>query len=377
MAIALENTIQQWRGRIRTGPAGRFVSWWIAELKASLPAGWQAKLEHARRRLALTVIQDEIVLALDEQKNIRELWRFTPGRGEPLQQQQLADLLIEHEVDEVPRFLMLDIDSVLSKELVLPAAAAPNLEQVLSFEMDRHTPFSVGDVYFAWQIKDQSRHDEQFTLQLYATPRTSVDAACEQLDDAGLAPSGVDVVMDGRSLGLNLLPVQKRARIINRKTRLNRYLALAAVVLLAITMSLSLSLRSHKVEALNEAIAAVRDDALAVQKIRDQIVDTSEAAGYLTQRRSQSPLAVEVLAEVTRALPDDTYLDRLVIAMTSVQMQGKSRNAQQLIEVVNDSSLLTSASFRGSTRLDARSGMEIFEVNAEIVGAIDSTQDSD
>ena len=47
-------------------------------------------------------------------------------------------------------------------------------------------------------------------------------------------------------------------------------------------------------------------------------------------------------------------------------MQGKSKNAQQLIELVNRSDLLESAAFRGSTRLDARSGLEIFEINADI-----------
>ena len=79
------------------------------------------------------------------------------------------------------------------------------------------------------------------------------------------------------------------------------------------------------------------------------------------------PLAIEVLADITRILPDDTFLDRLVITNTSVQMQGKSKNAQQLIELVNESNLLDDAEFRGSTRLDTRSGLEIFEVNAEVV----------
>ena len=55
-----------------------------------------------------------------------------------------------------------------------------------------------------------------------------------------------------------------------------------------------------------------------------------------------------------------------MINKSSVQIQGKSRNAQQLIEVVNKSPLLYAAAFRGSTRLDARSGLEIFEINAQV-----------
>jgi hypothetical protein len=61
-----------------------------------------------------------------------------------------------------------------------------------------------------------------------------------------------------------------------------------------------------------------------------------------------------------------------VINPTNVQMQGKSQNAQRLIELVNQSELLDDAAFRGSTRLDARTGLEIFEINAKISGAGES-----
>ena len=95
--------------------------------------------------------------------------------------------------------------------------------------------------------------------------------------------------------------------------------------------------------------------------------DSSEAAGFLAKKRAETPLTIAVLAYITRILPYDTNLDRMEISKTSVKMQGKSQNAQQLIELVNESPLLEEASFRGSTRLDARSGLEIFEVNANVV----------
>jgi general secretion pathway protein L len=87
----------------------------------------------------------------------------------------------------------------------------------------------------------------------------------------------------------------------------------------------------------------------------------------LRNRRAGSPPTVRVLAEVTRILPDDTFLDRLLVGSDSVQMQGKSNNAQQLIELVNQSPLFTDAAFRGSTRLDTGTKKEIFDVNAALV----------
>ena len=74
-------------------------------------------------------------------------------------------------------------------------------------------------------------------------------------------------------------------------------------------------------------------------------------------------LANAKLEQITNTL---TINDGWYTQDGSVQLQGKSANAQQLIEMVNESALLEEASFRGSTRLDARSGLEIFEITANI-----------
>jgi general secretion pathway protein L len=251
----------------------------------------------------------------------------------------------------------------------LPLAAESNLAQVLSFEMDRQTPFRAADVYYDWKVLDRNSESGQLRLDLFVVPRPEADSMVKAVTGRGFRLAGVDVVDGSRTLGLNLLPADQRTKSVNPKTRLNLALGAACAALLGLVMMQSLYLRSHQVAELEEAITAVQGEARQVMTIKQQIEDTGEAAGFLAKRRAEAPLAVEVLADVTQILPDDTYLDRLVISKSSVQMQGKSQNAQQLIELVNESGLLDEASFRGSTRLDARSGLEIFEVNADIVSS--------
>ena len=60
MAIAFDNQIQQWRTRIVSGPAGQFIRWWIGELRQLLPAQLQEKLQHALRRVTLSIENNEI-----------------------------------------------------------------------------------------------------------------------------------------------------------------------------------------------------------------------------------------------------------------------------------------------------------------------------
>ena len=131
-------------------------------------------------------------------------------------------------------------------------------------------------------------------------------------------------------------------------------------------MAQSLWLREHQVNVLGAAIDDVRAEAQAVQQIRKQIDDASEAAGFLQVRKIENGYKVEMLAEISRILPQDTFLDRLSMQEGTVQMQGKSGNAQSLIELINASPYFENASFRGPTRLDTRSGKEIFDLNAEI-----------
>ena len=73
-----------------------------------------------------------------------------------------------------------------------------------------------------------------------------------------------------------------------------------------------------------------------------------------------------MLAELTRLLPADTFLDRLTLNADTIQIQGKSDNAQGLIELMNDSGFFENASFRGPTRLDSRSRKEIFDLSASL-----------
>ena len=370
MAYELEQKWLQLRNRVRSGQVGKFFAWWLGELRQAMPASWQEKLQHAMRRVSFTLGEGLLSLAVDENRRLSDLDVFPLSQDAALQRQEIDDLLRRSDLLEAPRFLLLERDAVLSKELKLPLAAEPDLAQVLTFEMDRQTPFRAGSVYFDWKIADRSSTPGQLKLHLFVVPRAEVDRAVTTLADRGLSLAGVDVRDHDRTLGLNLLPADRRVRTVNPRARLNLALGAACVALLALVMAQSLYLRAHQVSELEAAIAEAQDEAREVAQIRKQIEDASEAAGFLASRRGELPLAIEVLADVTRTLPDDTFLDRLVIGAAAVQMQGKSLNAQQLIEKVNESPLLDAAAFRGSTRLDARSGLEIFEVNATVVPAV-------
>lgn len=369
MASPLQAQFESLRLRAAGSPAGQFFRWWIAELGAMLPASLRERMQHAQRRVVARLAGDELELYWQEGEAIQQLEVYALDQDAELQGRQIADLLAERDLHEAPILLVLPESLVLRKVLTLPLAAESNLRQALAFEMDRHTPFSADAVHFDVRVLERDRERGQLRLELVVAPKGPMDAQVDAMAARGLAPGVADVAEEGRPAGLNLLPLDRRHRVSNRRTRLNVLLGVVAVLLLALVMAQSLWLRQGQIEALESAIDDVRVDARRVQNIRAQIEDASEAAGFMMKRRAETPPTVLVLAEVTRLLPDDTYLDRLRVWEGQVQMQGKSDNAQRLIELVNLSAMFDGAGFRGSTRLDGRTQKEIFDLTAQVEDA--------
>jgi general secretion pathway protein L len=364
MAIALDNTFRKIRWQFKHGQAGQFLRWWGEELNKAMPERFRERRQYAKRRLLVELGGGEIALSVDGGGSIQSLDAFSTGQDMNLLRQRVRELLQRHELTEVNRELLLDESAVLTSTVVMPLAAEINLRRALVYEMDRHTPFKAEQVFYNWRVMNRDREAGQLRFELFVTPREPVEEQLELLRQIGLSPAGVDIATAEGSMGVNLLPEEERFHIVNQQVRLNWMLAAGTVVILAFVMAQSLWLRQHQVEELNEAIDAVRSEALAVQQIRKQIDDATEAAGFLQGRKVENGYKSEVLAELTRILPDNTYLDRLSMHAETTQLQGKSDNAQSLIELVNESAYFENASFRGPTRFDSRTRKEIFDLTA-------------
>jgi general secretion pathway protein L len=323
MAIALNNSINKIRVRFETGPAGQFFRWWGEELRDAMPAKLRARMQYARRKLLMEVGDGEVALSIEGADSLQSLDSLAIEQDAQLQQQRVRELLQQYELAEVSRDLLLSEDVVLKTEVVMPLATEVNLRQALAYEMDRHTPFQAEDVFYQWRILSRDRDAGQLHIDLYVTPRGPVLAHIELLKRLGLAPTGVDVATDDGPLGINLLPLDLRYHLVRQQVRVNWMIGAATGLLLVFVMMQSLWLREHQIQEVQEAIDSVRAEALAVQQVRKQIDDATEAAGFLQARKIENGYKIKMLAELTRILPDDTFLDRLSLHDETAQMQGK------------------------------------------------------
>ncbi|GGD34526.1 PilN domain-containing protein [Pseudoxanthomonas indica] len=350
--------------RTRLWPrAGGWLSWWGTALASWLPQRWRALLGLTRDRLLLRPLGDELYLQWHNTDGVRDLAQVPL----PLDSGDL-DRLLGKRLADLPRWLLLPAGSALRRPLVLPAAAADRLRDVVRFEIDRQTPFSADSVRFDACLR-QRRDDGQLDVELVAMPRARFDAAMAPLGDLAAVLSGVDVAdANGRPLGVNLLPDNERRQ---RQTSLRAWQwALAAIALLALLFGgwKLLDNRRQAADALEASLRASSGQARLASAQRQQLIETIDGINTLDRARAQRPTALEVLDELARRLPDSTYLEKVSMEGDQLVLIGLSTEASSLVGKLQGSPLWRSPALSGAVQPDQALRRDRFTLTAQLVG---------
>ena len=256
---------------------------------------------------------------------------------------------------------------MLRRKLTLPLAARTNLRQVLAFEMDRQTPFTAAQVYWAPHAVATAATAGHFHTELVVVTHATLDPLLAHLGDQGLSVDAVDVDSDGGRLGVNLLPPAQTPRHVRPRRRLNLLLAAVCVVLLTLALGQWLHNQRVALAQMQATVASMHGEAQQVAALRQQLQDNAGAAGFLAQRKRHTVTMLGLLQEVTARLPDNAWLERFSVDNTGqIGLQGQSQQAAKLLDALKDSPLIRDAGFQGSIQPDPTTGKERFYLVAHV-----------
>ena len=347
---------------------GVFLAWWFAELSALVPARFRRTLAGRPDRLVVSASEDCIALVLVSRGRVENLGRIaTKGVGDDEIAAQIrravAGLRRRCEID-----VTIPAAHVMERSLDLPAAAESDLRQLLAFEMDRLTPFPADDLCFDYRVAARNPETKRIQVDVAVVQRGVVDRALALARQSGLAPTslGVQTADAAESSRWQLLkeppgrvftPLQKAASV---------GLAGVAAVLLGALVYLPLQKKADAIETLGRDLEVAREEALRRADLRDKVETLADQSRFIEARKHHDPPFVAVLNELTRVVPDDTWLFRLQYRDGELQAFGYSDAASSLIRTIGGSSAFEDPAFRSPVMRDRRIDAERFHLTFRV-----------
>ncbi len=342
-----------------------FLAWWGASLAAWLPARWRHALRTGDDGLVLQVNGDELQLRRQRDGALQDVavMPVPPSRGDGVD--PLGGVLTGAAA-ELPRRLLLPTAGGLRRPLILPAAAAERLHEVLGFEIERQTPFARADVLYAGRVLGV-RDDGQLQAELVVVPKARFDAAVGALGDVADWLCGVDLAdADGRPLGVNLLPPAQRFSRADPWRVWNLVLGMVAVLALLLGLAQVLANRLAAADALAAGVAERSAQARVVSEQRQRLVDAVEGGAYLQQQRNARPSVIEVVDELARRLPDGTYFEKVAIEGGQLTLIGLSNQAAALVGKLEGARQWRAPALSGALQPDPRTRGDRFTLVAQL-----------
>ena len=371
----------------RMGLAG-FWSWWAHELAAIVPSG--ARVAWRRRRTRPMVYFEGDTATLYQPVVNNGSVHLTPGArialaGDAVAVQDagraaIAGLALpgHPEIAGATRIIIaVPPRDVLRKRLKLPAAVEEQLRQTLTYDLDRHTPFKPEEIYFDAVVLGRDKELNLITVDFAAIRRAVADPLIARVEAWGgnavaLVPGPVQALGTTR---VNLLPPERRPRRTPWK-RWQFWLPIGALTLFAlIAIVLPLWQKREYAIALNEATLEARQRALVSEKLRDELDRQVGDFNFALERKYSFPGAIVVLEDVSRALPDDTWLTTFEMRSVGprgkdqqreLSLRGESGNAGRLVSLLEESGRLTGAAPRSPTTKIQPGPGEIFDIGAKV-----------
>lgn len=340
--------------RMLEPPLRKFTTWWLRELQVLFP---HVSLSSARNKQSLLMIApgpDAISCHLNLGSSVRRSQIRADGFGEGGLEQWLAEAGTTRERTSVG--LGFDEGLFFVRDIVLPRAALPALQRILDQELVRRTPFDPSSVWHGGTEYGGGNSADVVELRHWIVRRDRVDAALRQ---AGLDANAVDflAVTDGSGDTLCTIPVRQAQTPepvwVRRAIQLA---ALLAILVFATGLGLVGNVQSRIGDRLEEELALARQS-IGVAK-------SGALARFLLQK-TEAPVGT-FWDELSRILPDDTYLADLRISEGKIVLSGFSKDAPGLVKLIGRSPLFEQVSLVGAIVPNAGEGKDQFRISCVI-----------
>ena len=334
----------------------QFTHWWMDELRECMPAAWRHALQaRSERRLFVWTEDDTVVCHLVAPPGVREC-RFQASR---LNRLQLDEWIKECGCtgDAVQVGVVLQSDLFFQREFRLPRSELDALKRILAQEVVHRTPFQLTEIWHG-VTPDKPSSDGVAGFRHWIIPR---DRAGSEIARLGFQVSEIDFIAVKPATGTPIAVVtlgESRQEDPAWVLRATRILALA---LLVVTMTGMLAFewwQSRRAAGLEEELYQAKQGVQLGQ----------QGAGSPAQLVALKAVPGSLAAwdELSRVIPDHTFLTEVRVAGGTITLSGLSSDAARLVRILDGSRLFTGATLVGPITPDANEQRDRFRMSLKL-----------
>ncbi len=339
----------------------QFARWWMNELRECSPKAWRHVLQaRIETRLFIWSDNDTVIGHLMAPSGVQER-RFQASR---LDRAQVDDWLAESgcERDAVQVGVALESGLFFQREFKLPRSELDALKRILAQEVVHRTPFQLADIWHG-VTPDVSSNDGVAGFRHWIIPKDRAEAEIALL---GLQASEIDFIAVKPTTDAPIAVVSLgESRDDDPPWVLRTTRILAVALLVAATTGLL------GFEWWQSSRAAGLEDELYEAKQGVQLGQQGAGSPVHLLALKAVPGIVPAWDELSRVIPDHTFLTEVRIAAGTVTLSGVSSDAARLVRILDGSRLFTGATLVGSITPDATERRDRFRMSVKLrkVGA--------
>ena len=345
----------------------RFIRWWIAELVGCLPERVRSRFVLNRKKLVVLVDGNRVTLERRNGHGDSRLGQFDLTQADPTHlRKAIKRVTRKARLNSAQVMFCLDGDQVLRRTIHLPIAAMENLREVLGFEMDRYTPFNAHETCYDFEIIATDPKNRRVTVDLAVTTNDALQRVLDVAKLLNLKPAWIGPVaaLSSKDASFNFLPPKQSKAHGPAWRAITAIAAVGLAMLFASTVYLPIKLKQDAVRLSEERLIQARADAVETDRLKEQFDHLLERSRFVLKQKHALTRVTELIDEVTRVLPDDTWLLQFDLKGDTLELKGYSTKALALLEMLEKSPMLRSVRFTSPVTPDTRLGVDRFRLTA-------------
>lgn len=322
-------------------------AWWIDEIVQMIPARWQGSLRRRSGDIAYVDSQHVAVKTSD-------------GR--------LAESSSKTSIRQLD--VVLAPALVLARMVDLPVMSIGDVLKLVTFELDRLTPFTADNAFFDAEIVHRNERAGMQKVRIGVLPRQSAEHLMMLLASERLEPKSLRVAgpTEGSIGQLDFLKGVQAARGGWSPSRVARFLWIAVAVLFVANVWLLTVRDTMNLHALEDAVQSQVTTAELARRLRAKVDSETASRAELLEQRSQSS-TLRILDAATQSLPRTAWVQQLVWNGTRLHLVGYAPSGIDVAAAMRASRLWRGATVRSATVGSAASGtMKPFDISIELKG---------